>query len=91
MQSLTVLLVLGVAIAVFLTTPAGKNLATRLGLRLSNKGMASNEDHDYLLRVCDGDFDELGVRLKAARRSNPDMTEAEAYRRAIRLHLRDRR
>lgn len=90
MQIFTVLIVLALAIAVFITTPAGKKLAARFGLILSNKGMASNEDHDYLLRVCDGDIDELSARLKTARRSNPDMTEAEAYRRAIRVHLRDK-
>jgi len=90
MQIFTVLVVLGLAIAVFLTTPAGKKLAARLGLRFSSKGMASNEDHEYLLRVCNGDFDQLSARLKTARRSNPDMTEAEAYRRAIRVHLRDK-
>ncbi|MBW2293768.1 MAG: hypothetical protein JRG89_07605 [Deltaproteobacteria bacterium] len=90
MQIFTLLVVLALAIAVFLTTPAGKKLAARLGLSLSNKGMASNEDHEYLLRVCDDDIDELSARLRTARRSNPDMTEAEAYRRAIRVHLRDK-
>jgi hypothetical protein len=90
MQTLMVLAVFGAAVAIFLTTPAGKKLAVRLGLRFSNKSLASDEDHDYLLRVCNGDFDELSARLKAARGINPELTEAEVYRRAIRTYLRDK-
>lgn len=90
MQALTALLVLVAIIAIFATTPAGKGIAARLGLNLSRKGRAPKEDHDYLLRVCNGDFDELGDRLAAARRTNPDMSEAEVYRKAIRAHLRNK-
>ena len=90
METLTVLVVLFVAIAIFLTTPRGKSLAARLGLGLSGQDRAPDEDHDYLLRVCNGDIDELSARLRAASRSNPDMSEAETYRRAIRSHLRDK-
>ncbi len=90
MQTLTVLLVVVVAIAIFLTMPTGKRLADRLGLRLPGKGGASQEDRDYLLRVCNGDPNELHSRLAQARRNNPDMSEADAYRRAIRTHLRDK-
>ncbi len=90
METLTVLAVLFVAIAIFLTTPRGKSLAARLGLGLSGKDRAPDEDHDYLLRVCNGNFDELSARLRAASRSNPEMSEAETYRRAIRSHLRDK-
>lgn len=88
MQVLTVLLVLVAIVAIFSTTPAGKKIADQLGLNLSRKGRAPQEDHDYLLRVCNGSFDELGDRLAEARRNNPDMSEAEAYRKAIRAHLR---
>jgi hypothetical protein len=93
MQSLTVWVVLILAVAVFLTTPLGKSLTARLGLRFSRnhlfgKGRAPREDHDYLLRVCNDDPDELRARLEAAREHNPEMTEAESYRRAIRAHLR---
>jgi hypothetical protein len=90
MQSLMVLLVLVAIIAIFATTPAGKRLSVRLGLNLSCKGRAPQEDHDYLLRVCNGDFTELGERLTAARRNNPEMTEAEVYRRAIRVYLQSK-
>lgn len=89
MQTLTVLVVLAAIVAIFATTPTGKKLADRFGLNLSRKGRAPQEDHDYLLRVCNGDGDELGERLASARRTNPDMTEAEAYRKAIRAHLRN--
>lgn len=88
MQTLTFLLVLGATLWIFSTTPAGKRLADRLGLDLSRKGRAKPEDHDYLLRVCGGDVEELKRRLTEARRNNPDMSEADAYRRAIRAHLR---
>ena len=90
MQTVTVLVVLVAAVAIFLTTPTGKRLGARLGLRLPNQGGAPQEDRDYLLRVCNVDTDELGARLTAARQSNPEMTEAEAYRKAIRAHLRDK-
>ncbi len=88
MQALTVLVVFGFTLWIFATTPAGKRLIDRVGLKLSAKGRARSEDHDYLLRVCGGDVDELMRRLDDARIRNPDMSEAEAYRQAIRAHLR---
>ena len=88
MQTLTILVVVVVAVAIFLTLPTGKALSARLGLRLPNQGGAPQEDRDYLLSVCRGDADRLSALLAAARQNNPDMTEAEAYRRAIRAHLR---
>ncbi len=89
MQTLTLLIVLGFTLWIFSTTPVGKRLMGRAGLNLSRKGHAKPEDHDYLLRVSGGDPSELKRRLDHARQHNPDMTEAEAYRKAIRLHLRD--
>lgn len=90
MQTLTVLVVLGFTLWIFSTTHAGKRLMDRMGLDLARKQRAKPEDHDYLLRVCGGDFDELQRRLAEARRHNPEMSEAEAYRKAIRAHLRDK-
>lgn len=87
METLTVFLVLAAVVAIFATTPRGKRLADQLGINLSRKGRAPPEDLDYLLRVCNGDVAQLGERLKTARRNNPDMTEAEAYRKAIRSYL----
>jgi hypothetical protein len=89
-QALMVLMAFGLAVAIFLTMPAGKAFASKIGLKLPSKSDASNEDHDYLLRVCGGNVDELQRRLKAARGGNFDMTEAQAYRSAIRAHLRDK-
>ena len=89
MQTLTVLVVLVAIVAIYATTPAGKRLANQFGLNLSRKGRAPQEDLDYLLRVCSGNVEKVGERLAAARRSNPDMTEAEAYRKAIRAHLKN--
>jgi len=88
MQTLAVLVVFGFTLWIFATTPAGKRLIDRAGLKLPVKGRARPEDHDYLLSVCGGDVEELVRRLADARRRNPDMSEAEAYRRAIRAHLR---
>ncbi len=90
MQTLSVILVLGFVLWIFSTTPAGKRLMARLGLDLARKQRAKPEDHDYLLRVCGGDVEELSRRLAEARRHDPDMSENEAYRKAIRAHLRDK-
>ena len=90
MQMLSVILVLGFTLWIFSTTPAGKRLMDRMGLDLARKSRAQPDDHDYLLRVCGGDPDELARRLADARRHNPEMSEAEAYRKAIRAHLRDK-
>ncbi len=90
MQTITVVIVLGFTLWIFSTTPVGKRLMARMGLDLARKQRAKSEDHDYLLRVCDGDVAELKRRLDEARRHNADMSEAEAYRKAIRAHLRDK-
>ena len=90
MQTLGLILVFGLTLWIFSTTPTGKRWMDRLGLDLSRKNRASNEDHDYLLRVCGGDVNELKRRLDEARRYNDEMSEAEAYRKAIRAHLRDK-
>jgi len=83
------ILVVGFTLWIFSTTPAGKRLMDRMGLDLSRKARAPAEDRDYLLRVCGGDRQELERRLDLARRNNVEMSEAEAYRKAIRAHLRD--
>jgi hypothetical protein len=70
------------------TTRFGRRLRTRLGIDRSS-GVA-RDDEEYLLRVCDGDVDRVGRLLDLERRSQPEMTDAQAYRRAIRRHLRDR-
>ena len=90
MEALTVLLVLAAIVAIFATTPAGKRLANQLGLNLSRKGRVPPEDFDYLLRVCNGDVDLLNRRLVSARQNNPEMSEAEAYRKAIREYLQSK-
>jgi hypothetical protein len=70
------------------TTPAGRRWRRRLGLDRS--GRAPREDRDYLLRVCHGDAAQVERLLERERQDNPEMTEAQAYRRAIRRLLRDR-
>ena len=84
---ITILIVLGVVIAIFLTTRKGKEISSQLGLELPGKGRVPREDHEYLLRVCGGDVNQLRRRLDATRMSNPELSEAGAYRRAIREHL----
>jgi hypothetical protein len=85
--------VLGVAVigAIFATTPAGRRLRGRLPVASLRAGRASKQDRQYLLRVCHGDAERVARLLDLARTHNPEMTEAEAYRRAIRAHLRDKR
>lgn len=70
------------------TTPAGRRWRRRLGLDRS--GRAPRDDRDYLLRVCNGDAAQVQRLLEHERRDRPEMTEAQAYRRAIRRLLRDR-
>ena len=90
MKYLSVVIVLGIAVAVFLTTRRGREVASRLGLHIPGKGAAPKEDHDSLLRVCGGDIDELKRRLDQTRKNNPELNEAGAYRRAIREHLKNK-
>jgi len=47
MEIFSVLVVLVAALAIFLTTPTGKRLSARLGLRFPNQGGAPKEDRDY--------------------------------------------
>ena len=84
------LLAAAVAAAIYLTTPGGRRLATRLDLPTPHrrKDRARPEDQEYLLRVCNHDPERVGRLIEQARRHNPDMTEAQAYRRAIRTHLK---
>ena len=89
MQWIGAVLVLILVVAVFLTTTTGKRWASRLGLALPLPGNAPKQDRDYLLRVCESDRKRVTEMLAEARRHNPDMNEAEAYRKAIRVHLRD--
>ena len=90
MRFLVVLAALVAVVAIFLTTRRGKQISTQLGLKMPGKGRAPQEDHDYLLRVCGGDVNELKRRLDATRMNNPELSEAGAYRRAIREHLKDK-
>ena len=87
------ILVLGVAAiaAIYSTTPAGRRLRARLPVAGLRTGRAPKQDREYLLRVCNGDPRRVERLLDLARSHNPEMTEAEAYRRAIRSHLRDNR
>jgi hypothetical protein len=70
------------------TTQHGRRLRNRLGIGRGSG--VPQDDREYLLRVCDGDRDRVARLLDLERRSQPEMTEAQAYRRAIRRHLRDR-
>ncbi len=85
---------LGIAaiLAIAATTGPGRRLRSRLPLGRLSPGRAPQQDRDYLLRVCDGDPERVQRLLQAERERarNPEMTEAEAYRRAIRSYLRDR-
>ena len=72
------------------TMPVGQRLAQRLGVRGFRKQGSSREDRAFLLKACGGSqrrADELLARVRA---NNPEMSDAEAYRRAIRICLRDK-
>lgn len=85
------ILMLGLAVigAIFASTPAGRRLRARLPVARLRAGAAPKQDREYLLRVCDGDPERVRRLLDHERAANPEMTEAQAYRRAIRRHLRD--
>ncbi len=85
--------VLGVAViaAIVSTTPLGRRLRAALPFRALRAGRAPRKDREYLLRVCEGDPARVERLLAEARRHDPEMSEAQAYRRAIRSYLRDRR
>jgi hypothetical protein len=87
-----VLLAAAAAAAIYLTTPAGRRLADRLDLPTSSrrKQRAPAEDQEYLLQECDNDPHRVGRLIEEARRHNPDMSEADAYRRAIRKVVREK-
>jgi hypothetical protein len=74
--------------AILASTPAGRRFRRKLPLASLRPGSAAKEDRDYLLRVCNGDPRQVERLLEAARARNPEMSEAEANRRAIRAHLR---
>jgi hypothetical protein len=82
--------VLGLAfvVAVLLTTPAGRRLRQRLPIAALRSGRAPKDDRTYLLRVCEGDRARVAELLEHEREKYPELSEAEAYRRAIRRHLR---
>jgi hypothetical protein len=84
------LVVLVGVVAIFLTTESGQRMAKQLGIRGMTKGSAPNDDRDYLLRVCGNDPAKVEEMLAEARRHNPEMSDAEAHRKAIRAHLRDK-
>ena len=87
---LVVVLGLVFVIAVLLTTPAGRRLRQRLPVAALRSGRAPKEDRDYLLRVCEGDLTRVATLLEHEREGFPELSEADAYRRAIRRHLRPR-
>ncbi len=85
---LVVVLGLAFVVAVLLSTPAGRQLRQRLPIAALRSGRAPKEDRDYLLRVCDGDRAQVAALLERERERQPELSEADTYRRAIRRHLR---
>lgn len=86
-----VLAALAAAVAIFVTTPRGAAIVKRLGLRLPTRESVPAEDRDYLLRVSGGDPEVVATLLDRAWAHNPEMSEKEAYRRAIRAHLNSKK
>ena len=87
---LVILVSLGFIGWILWTMPIGQRVAQKLGLRGFRKQGAPREDRDFLLRACDGDQDRVQNLLDEARANQPEMTDAQAYRRAIRAHLRSK-
>jgi hypothetical protein len=72
------------------TMPIGQRVAQKLGMRGFRKQGAPQEDREYLLQACDGDHDRVRSLLDKARANQPEMTDAQAYRRAIRTQMREK-
>ena len=72
------------------TMPIGQRIAGRLGLRGFRKEGAPREDREFLLNACDGDGDRVQAMLDEARSNRPELTDAEAHRRAIRAYMREK-
>lgn len=87
-SGLVVVLGLAFVLAVLLTTAVGRRLRERLPIAALRSGRAPREDREYLLRVCEGDRARVAALLARERESDPGLSEAAAYRRAIRRHLR---
>lgn len=83
-----ILICVAVIVWIASTTPAGRRWRKRLGIDRS--GRAPKDDREYLLRVCQGDAAQVQRLLDHERMGDPEMTEAQAYRRAIRRYLRHR-
>ena len=87
---LAIVVVGGAVVAIFLTTDSGRQLRERIGWPRSSGARAPREDHEFLLRACGGDYDELQRRLEAELERNPALSEAESYRKAIRRYFSER-
>lgn len=81
------LVVLAAVLAIFATTPLGRRVAVRIGLRDHVAGAASSEDVDFLVHRCGNDHVEARRRVAAERERFPDLSESDHYRRAIRRLL----
>jgi hypothetical protein len=91
---ITILMALAILVAVaaiFSTTPIGRRLAVRVGLRDHVAGAASSEDVAFLMTRCGHDRAEALRRVAAERERFPALGEAEHYRRAIRRILQEQR
>jgi len=87
--ALMVIVVLFAVLAIFATTPRGRRLAVRIGLRDHVAGAAPSEDVEFLYRRCGHDRAEVERRLAAERERYPALCEADHYRRAIRRLLNE--
>jgi hypothetical protein len=85
---LTILVTLGLLGWILWTMPIGQRIALRLGMRGFHKEGAPQEDRDFLLNACGGDRDRVQQSLAQARDGQPEMNDAQAYRRAIRTYMR---
>jgi len=63
MTALILLIAVGATLAIFATTPPGRRVLKRIGLRDLVSDAAPSEDFDYLLSACGGDRAELDRRV----------------------------
>jgi hypothetical protein len=87
---LVIVIILGCIGWILWTMPIGQRIATGLGLRGFRKEGAPREDRDFLLDACQGDRSRMQALLDEARAGQPEMTDAQAYRKAIRMYMRSK-
>ena len=99
-ELLVIVLVAGAIWFGLFRTGAGRRLRGRIASNAAaaqsgevppQRETTMNEDHEFLLVRCNGDEAEVARRLEVETRKNPNLTDEEVYRRAVRAWFLEKR